>query len=191
MKNVFKSFGSRHVALFLIITFAAVIVLGLTGCGSSPAPAPAAAAPVTPPPATEAPPPPPPASEAPPPAASARLAYEDYFGTWAATDGSGWTVAANDSQLRFTRNGQEYFVISDLRWTERTNTISTHRNNYPTGYAISGRVSEITGTFFISGTHASLGSGVTIYYFFGPNANSIMGGNREGVPANEVVYRRR
>ena len=215
MKEFSKLFGNFNLTQttkgsLLLIAFVVLITIGLTGCGSSPepepAPAPQAVAPAPTPAPTPAPEPapdpvtPPPPSEptapttpttptTPAPVVSAPV-YSNYFATWGGSGEEGqWTVTISENQLRFVRNAQEYYVLSDLRWTEVTNTIQGTRGNYPSGYAISGRVSEISGTFYISGVLAALGGQATTYYFNASDLRSLMGGNATGAPVSEVVYR--
>ena len=201
MKNLF---GNKSSLLFIV--FILVIATGLMGCGSSPAPEPQPTAPAPAPTPDPAPAPTPAPEPTPVPDTSPRPTIDpttsprpvtethtpaDYYATWGGSGNeSEWDVVIDDHQLRFDRNEREYYILSDLRWVEINNTIQGTRTNYPNGYAITGRVIEIVGIFYISGSLASVGDLVTTYYFHSSDGSSIMGGNATGAPVNEIVYRK-
>ena len=62
-----------------------------------------------------------------------------YFATWTWSDGWTLTISANEIRVDNTTGG--WYKVSPITWTAVTNTNSETKNNYPSGYKITGLIS--------------------------------------------------
>ena len=93
-----------------------------------------------------------------------------YFAKWI----SDWSIAFSDNQIYVETVGGGWYKVSPITWTAVTNTNSETKNDYPSGYKVTGFVSEEDNDNGWNVGHPFSMPGDEWAYFIHKNGNSII-----------------
>jgi len=104
--------------------------------------------------------------------------YGIYYGTWKRTNDNNVTVTIEANKLIFRNpNTNNSYTLENLSWVQRSNRGDT-AGNYPTGYAITGKVTYQSNPNWPDGMKRN--SNYTDYWYIHFDGKSLNGGDRVG-----------